>query len=364
LKTFGRQAIASDAPPVKENAALKVASCTKLITSIAALQCVERGLIGLDDSVSDILPEVAKLEVIGSDDGGKTLTFTKANKHITIRQLLTHSSGLAYDGLSPLIVAHRKAQGLPESASYPISGTVAECYSNPLAFHPGEGWLYGPGLDWAGQLVRRLNNNISLEEYFVENIFKTVGAPAPYPTFNLSEHPDLKENLLECANRTPEGGLEPVFAPFGDLPKDEHGGSGLALTTQHYLAVMADLLGDNGKLLKPETIKQLFTPQFETGSPSQKGLEAWSLIFAPMTGGEVGMPGVNYGLGGLILTEGAPNVNIPKNTLMWGGFTNPVWQVNRERGIAGWIGVQQLPPSDPAFVALGNIFWKDFWSTF
>jgi CubicO group peptidase (beta-lactamase class C family) len=295
---------------------MKVASCTKLITSIAALQCVERGLIGLDDSVFDVLPEVAKLEIISSQDNGQTLTFTKPKKPITVRQLITHSSGLAYDALSPLIVAHRRQQGLPESASYPISGTVAECYSNPLVFEPGEGWIYGPGLDWAGQLVRRLNSNISLEEYFVENILKPAGAPPPYPTFNLSAHPDLKDRLFECANRTAEGGLEPVIAPFGDEPKDEHGGSGLSLATAHYLAVQADLLSDNSKLLRQDTITALFSPQFLPNSAPARMLDQWSLIFSPMTGGEVGMDGVNYGLGGLLLTKGAPVVNIPPMTLM------------------------------------------------
>ncbi|KIW05132.1 uncharacterized protein PV09_03684 [Verruconis gallopava] len=363
-KTFGRMGIAPDAPPLKGDAVMKVASCTKLITSIAALQCVDRGLIGLDDSVFNVLPELSKLEVVSSDDEGKTLKLSPPNKPITIRQLLTHSSGLAYGALSPLIVAYRNQNGLGESESYPISGTVAECYSNPLAFHPGEGWVYGPGLDWAGQLVRRLNNNITLEQYFVDNIFKPVGAPAPYPTFNLSEHPELKANLLECANRTAEGGLEPVSAPFGDMPKDEHGGSGLALTTDHYLAVQADLLSDSPKLLSKEMISALFSPQLEEGSAAQKGLEAWSLIFAPMTGGEVGMPGVNYGLGGCLFTKGIPNTGTPPGTLMWGGFTNPVWQINREKGIAGWLGVQQLPPGDPTFVALGKIFWTDFWATF
>jgi CubicO group peptidase (beta-lactamase class C family) len=101
---------------------MKVASCTKLITSIAALQAVDRGLIGLDDSVFDILPEVAAFEVIGSDDGGKTLNYTKANKPITIRQLVTHSSGLCYDALSPLIMAHRAQKGSTEPMGY-VHGT-------------------------------------------------------------------------------------------------------------------------------------------------------------------------------------------------------------------------------------------------
>jgi hypothetical protein len=125
---------------------------------------------------------------------------------------------------------------------------------------------------------------------------------------------------------------------------------------------MADLLNDDSKLLRQDTITALFTPQFLPNSAPAVALTQWSLIFAPMTGGEVSMGGVNYGLGGLILTEGSSF--IPKNTLMWGGFTNPVWQVNREKGVAGWIGVQQLPPNDPQFVALCAIFWKEFWSTF
>lgn len=106
---------------------------------------------------------------------------------------------------------------------------------------------------------------------------------------------------------------------------------------------MADILSHSLKLLKKETIEKWFTSQFYPGSAAQKGLEAWSLIFASMTVGVTGMAGANYGLGGLglLLTESASGVGIPKNTLMWGAFTNPVWQMNREKGIAGWIGVQQ-----------------------
>lgn len=72
---------------------------------------MDRGLIGLDDSVFDVLLEVAALEVIGSDDGRKTLRYTKANKPITIRQLVTHPNGLCYDALSPLIMAYRAQKG-------------------------------------------------------------------------------------------------------------------------------------------------------------------------------------------------------------------------------------------------------------
>lgn len=343
---------------------MKVASCTKLITSIAAMQCVERGLIGLDDSVFPHLPELAALEIVTSPDEGKTLEYAKPKGFITIRQLLTHSSGLAYDGLSPLILAHRKAKGLPEPKSYPNQGTVAECYSSPMVFEPGQGWIYSPGLDWAGHLVRRLNNNITLEEYFVENIFKPAGAPAPYPTFNLSAHPDLKARLFECATRTPEGGLAPVEAPFGDLPKDEHGGSGLALSTQHYLAVLADLLSDNSKILKQDTIKDLLSPQFAANSPSEKMLAAFAQIYAPMTGGEVGIEGVNYALGGFCMTKGAKEASVPPGTVSWWGFTNPVWQINKEKGVAGFAGFQHLPPGDPQLVAVDGVFWKEFWETF
>jgi CubicO group peptidase (beta-lactamase class C family) len=298
-----------------------VASCTKLITTIAALQTVEKGLIGLDDSVFKVLPELAELQIISSPDDGKTLSYTKPKKVITLRHLLTHTSGLAYDGLSPLLMAWRAERG-QESMGYPTSGTVPECYSTPLLFEPGEGWVYSPSLDWAGYLVCRLNGNTTLEQYFTDNIFKIVGRSAPFPTFNLSKHPEMKAQLVAAGERTPEGRLKAAIAPFGDKPLDEHGGSGLALRVGDYLAVEGDLVSESPKLLRSDTITAMFSPQFLPGSGAEIGLKAFSMIWSPLLGNVI-PEGVNHGLGGLLLTKYSEESGIPAFTLAWGGFTNP-----------------------------------------
>lgn len=244
---------------------------------------------------------------------------------------------------------------------YPSSGTVAQCFATPLVFEPGTGWAYGPGLDWVGVLVRRLNGGVSLEEHFAENIFKIVGCAEPLPTFDLGKEPRMRERLVECGERGEDGGLQPVVAPYGEDPRDEHGGTGLVLAVGDYLAVLADLISDEPKLLRRDTIAELFSPQFSPGSAPLQGLHGLSMIWSPLTGGVV-PPGVNHGLGGLLLTEDADAAGIPASTLLWGGFTNPTWQVNRNRGAAGFFATQILPPGDAQVVKLIGAFWKDFWS--
>lgn len=94
-----------------------IASCTKLLTTIAALQCVEKGLLSLDADISNVLPEWEAPEILtGFDDAGEP-QLKKATKHITLRQLLTHSSGMGYDFLSPGLAKWRQWKGEPIGAS-------------------------------------------------------------------------------------------------------------------------------------------------------------------------------------------------------------------------------------------------------
>jgi len=88
-----------------------IASCTKLLTTVAALQCVEKGLLSLDTDVSDILHEWKTSEILtGFDESGEP-QLSKATNTITLRQLLTHSSGMGYDFLSPELAKWRRWRG-------------------------------------------------------------------------------------------------------------------------------------------------------------------------------------------------------------------------------------------------------------
>jgi CubicO group peptidase (beta-lactamase class C family) len=118
-----------------------IASCTKLITSVSALRCVERGQVTLDEPLGKHLPELADPQVVALDEsapGGFTLR--PAKNPITLRTLLTHTSGIAYEWGDPRLAAWRKAQ--PEVPAEK-KGLMHVVYNIPLLFDPGEGWVYG-----------------------------------------------------------------------------------------------------------------------------------------------------------------------------------------------------------------------------
>jgi CubicO group peptidase (beta-lactamase class C family) len=133
-----------------------LASCSKLVTTIAALQCVERGLFTLDDpaDVDRLLPEWKDSEVLtGFNEDGQPV-LQPAKEKITLKQLLTHTSGVAYDVMHPLLMQWRQSQGQELLA---IKTPITVGFKHPLVFEPGTGWMYGAGLGLAGLMVARAN---------------------------------------------------------------------------------------------------------------------------------------------------------------------------------------------------------------
>jgi CubicO group peptidase (beta-lactamase class C family) len=121
-----------------------MASCGKLIATIAALQCVERGLISLDTPIDTILPELAQ-PLVFTDPHGPDLSTVPARTQITLRHLLSHTSGLAYDFFEPKLQAWRANRG--ERPVLSLGGDVVRAHSVPLMFEPGTGFVYGGGID-------------------------------------------------------------------------------------------------------------------------------------------------------------------------------------------------------------------------
>jgi CubicO group peptidase (beta-lactamase class C family) len=123
-----------------------MASCGKLVGTIAALQCVERGMIAIDDpkAISRILPELAH-PLVFTDPHGPDLSTVPATTQITLRHLLSHTSGLAYDFFEPKLQAWRANKG--ERPVLSLGGDVVRAHSVPLMFEPGTGFVYGGGID-------------------------------------------------------------------------------------------------------------------------------------------------------------------------------------------------------------------------
>jgi CubicO group peptidase (beta-lactamase class C family) len=123
-----------------------------------------------------------------------SFSFSKAKTAITPRHLLCHTSGLTYDELDTRIHAWRTFQD--KDFSFEKNPIPISC-GQPLSFEPDQGWAYGPSLDWASLLVRRLNGDITFEQYLIDNIWIPLGQKAPFPTFDLDKHLEYKAKVVQ-----------------------------------------------------------------------------------------------------------------------------------------------------------------------
>jgi CubicO group peptidase (beta-lactamase class C family) len=333
-----------------------IASCTKLLTSVCALQQVEQGKVDLDEDITRILPEMKEFPVIEADEtapGGFTLK--PRQKQITLRHLLTHTSGVGYDFISPLIQAWRQKNG-PSQAE--LAGKVLLSYSTPLLFEPGEGWVYGAGIDWAGIMVERLNPGSTLGSYMLQKIFTPLGMNST--TFHIDKSPEILARLMPAARREADGTLTPSDTNGWPMAMEEHsGGAGLWSSATDYMKVLADLVSPEPTLLEPSTINTILaSPQIPPGNPGLENLlDARGGAVAANAAALSGSPPINYGCGGMVTTKDTEI--LPAGSLSWGGLPNLKWFLNRDLGVAAMYATQILPYGDALSIELSNKFFVE-----
>jgi CubicO group peptidase (beta-lactamase class C family) len=257
-----------NAKPLDLDTVMWVASCTKLMTSICAMQLVERGLVSLDEPVYKHIPELESLTVIkGFEEGTGKPIEEKHTTPITLRHLLTHSSGLTYDVLHPSSLAWLAYHKRKSSTS----GKLLERFSSPLAFEPGESWAYGSSLDYAGLLIERISGQ-TLEEFMRTNLWEPLGIKDM--TFHLASRPDMKARMADMSLRNDEGKVRFSDAMMtyqdaeGNEVADCFGGQGSFLSAEEYVKVLQAVLttDTDEKILKKETTEMFFAPQLGEGS--------------------------------------------------------------------------------------------------
>lgn len=340
-----------------------MASCVKLATTIAALQCVERGLFSLDSSadIERLLPEWANPDVLTFHEDG-SITSAPAKEKITLRRLLTHTSGLAYDFMPPL-VQWRQSRGEEWQS---MRGPIAECFAHPLIFEPGTDWSYGPSLDVVGLMVVRASN-CSLETYMRKNIFDVLDMQSA--SFHVS-HNNMQERLMPLSIRlSPE---EPL-TDIGDndaLPrqpvdaKDEYGGAGLFSTAPDYLKLLKSILRNDGKLLTSKSVDLLFepslSPQIKASLRAKLSVPDLAKFMIP---GEpiVGTPDSgdwDHSLGGLVgLHESNDGFQSP--WVQWVGGPNLKWWIDRKGGTCGLFATQLFPLGEARHMHLQKLFQRE-----
>jgi len=189
---FGTRDSVSGAPITPESI-FAIASMTKAVTSVAAMQMVEQGKLTLDEPASKHLSELGTLQVLdGFDSSGKPI-LRPAREPVTLRQLLTHTSGFAYD------IWHQAM------FKFTLAGGDA---THVLAFEPGTKWQYGPSTLWAGRLVEEVSG-MDLEKYLQQNVLAPLGMKDTTFIFPKEKY----ERLVGRYQRETNGSLTPVPSP-------------------------------------------------------------------------------------------------------------------------------------------------------
>jgi methyl acetate hydrolase len=323
----------------------RIASMTKAITCVAAMQLVERGKLSLDAPVPAIDPGLARPQVLdGFDAQGKPI-LRPAKRPITLKHLMTHTAGFCYEQWNPNLERCVAALGLPQMAS----GKLA-ALRMPLMFDPGERWEYGINIDWVGRLVEEISGQ-KLDAYFAEHITGPLGMKDT--GFAVSSEQRARQATVH--QRTADGALTPQ--PFEVSMERDFlaGGGGLYSTTGDYLAFLQMLLRagtlNSARILKPETVALMGENHI---GPLPAGV--LKANWPEMTNDVDLFPGqtVRWGLAYMLTMESGPNGR-SAGSLTWAGIFNTYYWLDPIKRVAGVIMTQILPFADPATLGvLGN----------
>lgn len=287
------------------------------------MQCVEKGLFELDAPITKILTEFEHADILnGFDDAGKPIR-RRPTKEITLRHLLTHTSGLGYIGMNQNLTRFA-AEAFSEPASFGLNSPKYSCQV-PLVAEPGEKWEYGVGLEWAGKMVERVSGK-SLGEYMRENIFGVLGMD--FTTFHPWDQPEIMVRMGGRTWRDHATGKVTIdqsgWFPESERPEEDYGGGGAYSCTRDYLKVLMSLLVNDGKLLKPETVDKCFMPQVEDPTSLQEQLTTGPISIGATNGLPKEDCKFNYGLGGALCTNSIPG-HCGRGMMFWSGLPNSFW---------------------------------------
>jgi methyl acetate hydrolase len=328
-----------EARPLRRDALFRIASMTKAITSVAAMQLIEQGRLGLDDAAERYLPQLEGLSVFKSFDA-KTGAYTlrPAIRPITIRHLFAHTSGFGYPFTCPTIRDFKPREG--------------EAYAaGPLMFDPGEQWLYSTSTDWLGLVVEAMAG-VPLEDYFQRHIF------APLRMADTFYHvpSDQQPRLVTVNRRQADGSLarEAVQAPIAGFKP--MGGGGLSSTADDYIRFTRMLLNggelDGARVLSATSVEVMGQNHIgNIGLPALKtALPERSEDFSFIADGRD-----KWGLGFQITTDAVPGKR-SAGSLSWGGINNTYFWIDHAQGITAVILMQFLPFADRKALALYDAF--------
>ncbi len=313
--------------PMGTDAIFNIASMTKPVTSVAILQLFEQGKLGLDDPVSKYLPGFDKLQVLTHFNESDGTFESRPAKHVmTLRHLLTHTSGIGYGFSSPIIAKLQK----PGQNEWDL----------PLLHEPGEKWTYGASTRVLGMIVEKISG-MTLEAYFQQHILQPLemrDTSFAVPAEKQSRVPPVQQRGDGALQQQPAATL-PVIAPV-----PSRGDGGLYSTARDYGRFVRMLL-NNGKLGSARILSER--------SVKLMGQNHIGAIFVQTQ--PVGMPtrtrpfplGAGhdkFGLGFQVAAKSADSATYRSpGSMSWAGIFNTEFWVDPQQHVGGVLMMQMLP---------------------
>ena len=329
-----------DPAPMTLDTIFWIASLTKAVTSVAAMQLVEQGRIGLQDPLGPVVPKLADLQVLEGFSPAGDPILRPARREVTLHDLLTHTAGFVYEMWNADLGRYVSVTGKPGAASGLNAGLEM-----PLAFDPGERWEYGIGVDWAGKMVEALSGQ-TLGAYFAEHVTGPLGMAD-----TRFGRPD-SDRVAAIHNRLPDGTLRAGSSGRPSNPELESGGGGLYSTAQDYLKFLAMLLRGGDGILRRETVAQM--GQNQIGALDVSRMQT---VMPPLSNDAEFFPGMVKGWGyGFVINSEPGHAGRAANSLAWAGLANCYYWIDPASQVAGVIMAQILPFADTKVLALLDAF--------
>jgi len=336
FKSFGFDDQSINKPYENDNI-FRIASMTKSLTVVSVLQLMEKGKLDLDDPVSKYIPSFKKTMVLDRfNSSDSSYTTVKQKKEITIRNLLTHTSGIYYgsfekDSLRAVYTKNDLMSFGLSTDQFTTEEMVNKIAVAPLAFQPGTHYKYGLNMEVLGRVIEVVSKT-SLDKYFSENIFGPLGMKDTY--FYLPK--EKQDRLAKLhASDTVQNIIENPFLEYPKMPAYNHfaGGGGLSSTTLDY-ATLCMALANKGSLnkkriLKKKTVKLLSEPEFTELDNNNSGFMS-------------NVEEMGFSLGYWVVKKENPAMSpLSKGSFGWGGVFNTKYYIDPKKDIV-IVGMTQM----------------------